>query len=308
MAAASNNNIRFGDKTFTVEAKKLSLDGVLRKSGEQLSSDIGKFVNLEELYLRSNKLVSIPKEIGNLTKLRILYLEDNELNRVPPEIGNLKNLKMLILKKNYLDSLPNEIQNLQSLELLSLSNNLFKTLPPFIGRLTNLQQLKLKDNLLSTVPSEIAALPNLRFLELTNNPIRSLPESFRDVINIDRVLRNSKPMVNNLDKRQMVKNSQYARAGLVPIRRKYGNNVGDTIGSFISGNIENNHKSYSLRELNDQQKFFLRNDHEGKGYYVDRRDWSAYDMGTIEKLDILIHDILIHNIEDKEYKNISLSM
>ncbi len=70
--------------------------GYLQLTGE-IPKEIGKLINLQELYLENNQLTGeIPKEIGKLTNLQRLYLNNNQLTgEIPKEIGKLMNLRYL---------------------------------------------------------------------------------------------------------------------------------------------------------------------------------------------------------------------
>ena len=46
-------------------------------------------LNIEQLVIRENDLISLPKEIGNLTRLRELHIQGNRLTVLPPELGHV---------------------------------------------------------------------------------------------------------------------------------------------------------------------------------------------------------------------------
>ena len=85
-----------------------------------LSMSIVELDNLQDLYLKFNKLTDVPREIGILQNLQRLNLSDNQLTDVPKEIGNLHNLEQLDLSFNKLTDVPKEIDNLQNLQGLYL--------------------------------------------------------------------------------------------------------------------------------------------------------------------------------------------
>ena len=66
------------------------------------------------MYLRGNKLTSLPAEIGQLTALEWLNLRYNQLTSLPAEIGQLTSLTELWLSLNQLTSLPAAIRELRA--------------------------------------------------------------------------------------------------------------------------------------------------------------------------------------------------
>jgi hypothetical protein len=145
---------------------------------------IDELVNLKELRLHDNDLVSLPPEIGLLTNLQHLGLEGNKLTSIPPEIGRLNNLLFLYLGVNELTSIPPEIGQLTNLQTLNLSNNKLTSLPPEIGRLTNLQKLYLSNNKLTSLPPEIGRLTNLQSLWLRSNNLTSISPEIGRLTNL----------------------------------------------------------------------------------------------------------------------------
>lgn len=104
------------------QATKLVLSNNKLKS---LPSEIGQFVNLEELYLDHNLLEgSLPGEIRKMPDLKILDVQYNSMTGIPAEIGQLRNLSALNYSYNGLDTYPNEIANLKNnLKVLDISHN-----------------------------------------------------------------------------------------------------------------------------------------------------------------------------------------
>ena len=92
---------------------------------KSLPSEIGQFVNVEELYLDNNLLEgSMVAEIRKMPRLRILSAKNNNLTGIPAEIGQLSNLVTVDFSNNSLDSMPNEIQNIKNnLKTFNLSGN-----------------------------------------------------------------------------------------------------------------------------------------------------------------------------------------
>ncbi len=94
---------------------------------KSLPSEIGEFVNLEELYLDNNILEgAIVAEIRKMTHLKILSAKNNNLTGIPAEIGQLSNLYSIDFSNNSIDTMPNEIQNIKNnLKVFNLSGNRF---------------------------------------------------------------------------------------------------------------------------------------------------------------------------------------
>jgi len=89
----------------------------------ELSPEIAKFANLEDLNLSGNKLSKLPPELFELKNLRMLYLDENALSEIPPQIGELVRLHMLSMFSNQLTALPAETAKLSDLEILGLTGN-----------------------------------------------------------------------------------------------------------------------------------------------------------------------------------------
>lgn len=83
--------------------------------------DVYKFLN--ELYVGSNKLSSLPPAIGELRQLRHLDVSHNNLVELPPELGMCTFLKQLLLFNNHIRTLPCELGSLHHLEMLGIEGN-----------------------------------------------------------------------------------------------------------------------------------------------------------------------------------------
>lgn len=44
----------------------------------------------DQLGLRDNQLIDLPREIGELTRLRELHIQNNRLTVLPPEVGEFQ--------------------------------------------------------------------------------------------------------------------------------------------------------------------------------------------------------------------------
>ncbi len=56
---------------------------------------IGVVYTSSELFLRHNKLISLPPDIGFLTALQILDIASNSIRKLPPQIGVAVPLRFL---------------------------------------------------------------------------------------------------------------------------------------------------------------------------------------------------------------------
>lgn len=92
---------------------------------KEIPRDLDLLENLEELYLVSNELKTLPKEINNLKHLKVLDLSENiEINL--KKLNNL-NLKELHLNGCSLRTLPENIFKLKELQILGLEGNFFQS-------------------------------------------------------------------------------------------------------------------------------------------------------------------------------------
>jgi Leucine-rich repeat (LRR) protein len=121
----SGKNLSSFDVSSVSNKNQVKILNLSNNNFKSLPSQIGEFVNLEELYLDNNLLEgAIVAEIRKMTHLRILSAKNNNLSNIPAEIGQLSNLISLDLSNNNIDTMPNEIQNIKNnLKTLNLSGN-----------------------------------------------------------------------------------------------------------------------------------------------------------------------------------------
>ena len=135
-------------------------------------------MNITILDISRRNLTNLPSSIGNLENLVYLFLRGNKITSIPPQIGKLTNLITLDLSENRITELPSSIGNLTKLMNLDLRRNKITKLPPQIGKLTNLMTLDLSENRITELPSSIGNLENLLHLRLRYNPnLRIIPRS-----------------------------------------------------------------------------------------------------------------------------------
>jgi len=160
----------------TLTIKSLTISGNV----EEISDDIKKLKELEELVIYGTKIRRLPISITKCEKLKCisinqklfrksdipimldlvkifdvltrqgnikeLNLDSNKLKEIPSSIGSIKSLQKLSLKKNDLEDIPEEIFELKNLTELDLGINKLKKIPKGINKLEKLKVLKLNSN------------------------------------------------------------------------------------------------------------------------------------------------------------------
>ena len=106
--------------TVVQEWKGLSLDG---HGYISLSSAIFNYKHLHELFIGSNKLLTIPPTIGTLRNLRVLDLSTNNVSELPAELGMCTHLEKLYFFDNNIRTLPRELGSLSELQMLGVQGN-----------------------------------------------------------------------------------------------------------------------------------------------------------------------------------------
>ena len=98
-------------------------------SGNQLgvSSDLPEalatgLVNLRELNVARNRIVSLPNALGAMRVLVRLDCRENQLRAVPHSIGGCVSLAELYLGQNQITGLPDEIGDCAALRTLDLAS------------------------------------------------------------------------------------------------------------------------------------------------------------------------------------------
>lgn len=150
-------------------------DPIFQKPMTKLPAEIGRFTNVEKLWLTGNHLDMLPSEFGNLKKLRELDLSFNRFVEFPASIYSLVELEALILSTNQISCLPSKISQLAKLKELRLSGNRISELPVEIGSLQDLESLSLSRNRLTALPAEVGKLSHLTMFWLDKNFLDDLP-------------------------------------------------------------------------------------------------------------------------------------
>lgn len=181
----SNNKLNVENVFQSLYSSNISKISITKSKLEFLPKNIGRFVNLIELYLYDNNLKVLPNEIGDLKNLEILLLADNELNHLPYSMTNLKRLNTLSLNGNSFIELPQLLPELSSLSTIFVGNaeldiqQMFKLL----GKCKSLEIIHLSEMEFSRINDfqELVDLPNLvnlilqdLFLEFDEIPLEKL--------------------------------------------------------------------------------------------------------------------------------------
>jgi internalin A len=150
-----------------------------------VSNDITHLTNLQKLYLRGNRLTTLPDTTAQLINLQALVLNNNQLTTVPNAIAQLTNLQWLDLSGNRLTDMTYTISQPNNLRWLNLTSNQLITVPNAVADLTNLQMLGLSGNQLTAIPNAIAQLINLRELYLSSNQLMVVPSWLAELPNLE---------------------------------------------------------------------------------------------------------------------------
>jgi len=175
----------------------------------ELPPEIGFLSKLENLLVKGNNLITIPKSLCHLDDFNGLNLstDDGVVCKIVsqkdalisiysanpgntlgwgvdnyPEVsfhenGNPKGITM---NNKKLTRIPTNIDQLDRLEVLNINNNNLTSLPTALGNIKSLGAITADRNKLSTVPSELGELDNFVLLSITNNPITSIPKAVCD--------------------------------------------------------------------------------------------------------------------------------
>ncbi|MFY0626377.1 MAG: leucine-rich repeat domain-containing protein [Reichenbachiella sp.] len=149
---------------------------------KQLSTEISKFKNLEQLHL-PNTIDAIPSSIGELSNLKYLNI-DEYFEAVDDWDEGFKESKEKVLKYR---TLPATIGQLSNLERLNVPHFDLKEIPESIGNLKKLVWLDLKDNAIEELPASLAKLTQLKKLYLSGNKIIDIPEFIGQLENLEKL-------------------------------------------------------------------------------------------------------------------------
>uniref|UniRef100_A0A8C3TMT2 Leucine rich repeat containing 40 n=1 Tax=Catharus ustulatus TaxID=91951 RepID=A0A8C3TMT2_CATUS len=129
---------------------------------------------LRQLDCTKNYLETVPPKLASMASLEQLYLRKNKLRSLP-EFPSCKLLKELHAGENQIEMLNAEnLKQLSSLCVLELRDNKIKAVPEEITLLQKLERLDLANNDISRLPYTLGNLPQLKFLALEGNPLRTI--------------------------------------------------------------------------------------------------------------------------------------
>lgn len=133
--------------------------------------------NVTNLYIYGNLIKEVPPELCQMTQLTVLDLSANKLEQISPSIGNLVSLKSLLLNDNSINKLPfgklfDAIRNIKCITSFNL--NLYIILIE-MNQMHNLEILSVSGNKFVALPEWIGSLPKLKELSADNNCLKELP-------------------------------------------------------------------------------------------------------------------------------------
>ena len=153
------------------------------------------FINLEELIITNNDLLTIPVSIGNLTQLKRLWLNCSKIKKIPDEIGNLTKLEEFELGTTQVYTLPNSIANLQNLSLIVFDKLALMNKNVFIS---SVNMLVLRWGINIKVPENITSLNILNAHDLFLNDLPVHIEHLK-MSNVNKPLLNLPPCLKTLE-------------------------------------------------------------------------------------------------------------
>ena len=129
-------------------------------------------LDLTHLSLTGNRITTLPHWISKLTNLEEIWMRGNKIENMD-ELAPLKKLRVIQLGINKIQEIPAFIENLSSLEILELEENKLREIPTGLTKLTKLRQLRLNNNYISKIPHDLVlradGLLDLEALIETNN-------------------------------------------------------------------------------------------------------------------------------------------
>jgi len=140
-------------------------------------AEIGNLVNLEQLWLGKNKIVSMA--LPPLPKLQHLSMQNNRLEVWDSSFFvNASSLTHLYLGFNNLPNLPEDFVNLVNLEEIDLARNAITAIRP-LPELENLEELWMNDCQIADLAEvrNLSSIPALQTIYLERNPMHGLGDA-----------------------------------------------------------------------------------------------------------------------------------
>ena len=125
----------------------------------QLSADILKLKNLEEIDLSSNGALDLSQAftlLKEIKTLKVLSLTNAKLKKIPDNVSELSNLEDLDLSENELTSFPEAGKKLRNLKYLSFFDNGISSVSLIKGDLPSLIWIDLCYNKFKIFPVELS--------------------------------------------------------------------------------------------------------------------------------------------------------
>ncbi len=153
-----------------------------------------KLENLEYLIFESKLIGDISKDIEKLQNLEELSLYGTKLETFPMAVLTLENLKKLKLACNLFDEIPSEISKLKNLELLSFDGGgcgatPITKIPASIGELSNLKSISFgySEKGIGYLPKSFFKLKNLEYFGCFGCGLQGFPEEMGNLTNLKRI-------------------------------------------------------------------------------------------------------------------------
>eukprot|EP00117_Sycon_ciliatum_P001405 scpid87187/ scgid7081/ Chaoptin; Photoreceptor cell-specific membrane protein len=149
---------------------------------------LGRFIELEDLYLSGNNLSTLPATmLHNISTLETVDLSQNRIHTLPDgvfDLNKMTQLRVLKLNKNNLTSISERIfydgaiASNPSTRVLDLSDNYLAELPgDLLKGMPNLEEFYADRNQITTLGADLLAHKSLYILSLKDNSIADLPHN-----------------------------------------------------------------------------------------------------------------------------------
>ncbi len=147
----------------------------IKVNATSIPSELTKLVNLEALYIKSDKLTELDFDFQSLQKLKLVYIHGKNIETLPQSLLTHPCLETLSVSECHikrLDLVPNLQTNIKT---LMLNKNALTEIPLYLEHLESLESLNLSDNRLTTLPERLRLLNSLKNLSINRNQLKDLP-------------------------------------------------------------------------------------------------------------------------------------